>query len=217
MAAANMGQFRRVHSRMILRAVPVQNGECGGPDDAQCCKRKKHPAPAEGGHDENGGERSNRDRDAAEAMRHALDKAAFLLGEPQLHGTRRRRKCARLTETEHEAYGEKRNQAAGPGRRRRHHRPEGHDQQQHALRTKPVAEPSSRNLADRVGPCERREDKTHLGLAQVEFTRDRRRRHRNVGPIHVSDQVHKADQEQHEPTNARSGPARRRQGPVCSW
>ena len=56
----------------------------------------------------------------AEAMRDALNEAALLLGEPKLHGARRRRKRAGFTQAEYEAYHEEREQTAGPGGHRRH-------------------------------------------------------------------------------------------------
>ena len=84
---------------------------------------------------------------------------------------------------------------------------------EHAMRAVALREPAHRNLRQRIGPEERREQQPELRLVQVQIVLDQVRGRRQRAAIHVVDEQHRRQQEHHDRRHARVGSgARSRRG-----
>ena len=191
--ASDAGQFGAIDASVILGNIAVEKGESNRPHNAQRAEDVKNRAPTEGEQNAARNEWSDRNGEAAEEMRRALDTAAFDARKPELHAAAGDRKCPGFAQSQKKARAEERTEAAG---RAGHHGgggPQRHDDREHALGAKAVTKPARGNLSERIGPRKGGEDEAHSAFAETKLVGDFRLRNRDIAAVHVTDQVHQAD------------------------
>ncbi len=137
---------------------------------------------------------------SARAMRDPLHKTALVFRIPELHGSRRDRKCTGFADTKKETEHHERRCAGGGGGCGRHCRPIGHNRRENVARAEAIAEPTAGNLKHGVGPSESTEDHTHCDLVETKLLADHGSCGRDVDAVEIGNEVHQADKDQDVPT-----------------
>ena len=197
--SADLTQLRTIDSSVLFGAIAVVDGKGHRPDHAERSKDVEDRPPAEGQQDTPGDERRHRHGKAAEEMRRALNAAALRSREPKLHAAAGDRKGAGLAQSEKKscAKSDPSPSAAPVSMAAIDH------QDMIAVRTFLGPNRSPNHPA---GICPSAYDHVkalrttrHAGLAQPKCFCDLRLSDRNVAAVHVTDEVHQADQEQNQP------------------
>ena len=181
----NPREFLRIHGRMIVGPVAKPGEPRRGPDDAGRAEQHEADAPSPLGDDQQGDRRRQHAADARSEKHHAVGAAPFVDRKPLRETARDVRKRTRLTGAEQKTDCDKRQEPSRRCRQHRERRPPQHDTRQHAARPDDVAQPSRRNLEQRIRQGEGAEDDAHLQHGEVQVVDDVRRRGGNADAIQV--------------------------------
>ena len=152
------GQLRRRRPTGGRRADRDTTRAMPRPTRGRACRRRRssRASPSAAIRTQRDGRRQH-PADARAEEEHAVGLAALARGEPPRERARDVGKGARLARAEEKPDRQERRKAARGAGQHREGRPPQHDARQHAPRTADVAQPSRRNLEQRVGERERAE------------------------------------------------------------
>jgi hypothetical protein len=128
-------------------------------------------------------------------MREALSKTAPIARDPILHRPGRGRERCALAKAQHEADHEKRGEPAREAGEDRGRRPNYAAQKERKPRPPFVAKPTAEYLEQRIRIGECGKDQPELGIAEAEFTLDRRCCRRDVHSVDIGDEIHQTQQD----------------------
>jgi len=136
-------------------------------------------------------------------VREALSETALLLAEPRRHGARCGRERSALAEAEHKAHDEQRDESAHQAGRQGRRGPQDGANEKRASRSEFVADPAADDLEQRVGKTKGAERAPKLRIVEAEICLDRGCRGRDVHPVDVGDEIHRAEEAEHDGRSAK--------------
>ena len=174
------------------------------PEQAQTAEGDEGAAPGHEADQPGDDRRRHRVAEARERVRNSLGEATAPRRRPGLHCARRDGERRALADAQHESYEEQRRQGAREAGEDRGGRPDQPAYEERSSRPDAIAQPAAKNLKDDVRIAECRQDERELCVRQCQLALDLRGSRRDVDPIDVGDQVHHAEEAEHQ--LARGGP-----------
>jgi len=132
--------------------------------------------------------------EARAGVRDALREAAFAGGNPTLLSACRSREGGAFAEAEQDAGEKERDETVDQAGQNRRDRPDDAAPEESLARSKFVADPAANNLEEKIRPRESGKYETEFGMAEAQIFLHDGRRHADVHPVDVSNEVHDAEQ-----------------------